>query len=498
MKLEVRGVDKSFGTNSVLRGVELDVSSGEVLALVGENGAGKSTLTRVISGVYQPDGGELAIDGEPIAFHRPQDAMDHGIRVIYQEFRHNLFPNLTVAENMFVREDGNEHGRLLVSKRAMADSAAKILADVGVAIDPRAHVNELSVAEQQMVEIAKAISHNVELLILDEPTAALDDRESEQLFAQVRKLRDAGTAIIYISHRLDEVFELADRIVVLRDGKVALGSKTGDTTTTAVVAAMVGRTVDDFYPKEDNRTDAPPVITVDSLTCVGHFADVTFSVRPGEILGLAGVLGSGRGEVLRALFGLERIGGGSIAVSGTRVGIRRPTDAIRAGISYMVPDRGESGLCPQQSVAANISLAALGRVTHRYGLVNRGAERRTVRELVKQLLIRTASIDLPVSTLSGGNQQKVLFGKWLRTEPRVLLTEEPTRGVDVGAKAEIYRIMNDLTRRGVAIIIVSSDLPELVAMSDRVLVMRTGHIVRELQGADINQENILTQALEVA
>jgi ABC-type sugar transport system ATPase subunit len=498
MKLEVLGIDKSFGTNAVLRGVDLTVASGEVVALVGENGAGKSTLTRIVSGVYQPDGGTITVDGAPVAFHRPQDAMSRGIRVIYQEFRHNLFPHLTVAENMFVREDGTTHGRLLVSKRAMADSARRILADIGVDIDPRAPVSQLGVAEQQMVEIAKAISHNVELLILDEPTAALDDRESEQLFAQVRRLRAAGTAIVYISHRLDEVFTLADRIVVLRDGRVALGSATRDTSSAAVVAAMVGRTVDDFYPKEDNRTDAPPVLRVSALTSPGLFADVSFDVRPGEVLGLAGVLGSGRGDVLRALFGLKPISHGDVRVSGKAVALRRPTDAIHAGVSYMVPDRGESGLCPQQSVAANISLAALPHLAHRFGLVNRTAERRTVRGLVKRLLIRTASVDLPVGALSGGNQQKVLFGKWLLTDPRVLLMEEPTRGVDVGAKAEIYRIMNDLTRAGVAIVIVSSDLPELVAMSDRVLVMRAGRVVHELSGTDINQENILTQALEVA
>ncbi len=261
---------------------------------------------------------------------------------------------------------------------------------------------------------------------------------------------------------------------------------------------MVGRTVDDFYPKEDNRTAAESVLSVSALTSPDHFEDVTFDVRPGEVLGLAGVLGSGRGEVLRALFGLERVSGGDMRVSGKPLTVRRPTDAIHAGVSYMVPDRGESGLCPQQSVSANISLAALSRLTHRFGLVNRGAERRSVRDLVQQLTIRTASLDLPVNALSGGNQQKVLFGKWLLTNPRVLLMEEPTRGVDVGAKAEIYRIMNDLTRAGVAIVIVSSDLPELVAMSDRVLVMRAGRVVHELIGADINQANILTQALEVA
>ena len=498
MKLTVRSVDKAFGSNAVLRGVDFDVRSGEVVALVGENGAGKSTLTRVISGVYRPDAGSLAIDGSPVEFHRPQDSMDRGIRVIYQEFRHNLFPDLSVAENLFIREEGRGHGRLWVAKGAMVASAAALLRQIGLSIDPRQRVNQLGVAAQQMVEIAKAISHNVGLLVLDEPTAALDDRESEQLFAQIRRLRAAGTGVVYISHRLDEVFALADRIVVLRDGRVALSSATTATTPAAVVSAMVGRTVDDFYPKEDNRRDAAAVLVVDGLASPGRFADVSFEVRPGEILGLAGVLGSGRGEVLRALFGLDRTVSGRIRVSGSVARIGKPSDAIRAGVSYMVPDRGESGLCSQQSVAANISMAALRRLTKGIGIISHAAERRAVDALIDRLLIHTSSTELPVGALSGGNQQKVLFGKWLLTEPRVLLMEEPTRGVDVGAKAEIYRIINGLTRSGVAIVIVSSDLPELVAMSDRVLVMRAGRVVAELSGDEVSQQNILTHALEVA
>lgn len=498
MKLSARAIYKSFDDNAVLRGVDLDVNPGEVVALVGENGAGKSTLTRVLSGVYRPDAGSLQLDGEPQTFHGPQDAMARGIQVIYQEFRHNLFPHMSVAENLFVREEGRAYGRMLVSKKRMARDAAKVLEAIGVRVDPLAEVGSLGVAEQQMVEIAKAIGHKLELLILDEPTAALDDRESEQLFEQVRRLRDSGVGILYISHRLDEVFSLADRIVVLRDGKVALHAATKDTDPDTVVAAMVGRTVDDFYPKELNSRDAEPSLSVHTLSCPGKFTDISFAVRPGEVLGLAGVLGSGKGDVLRALFGLEHLQTGQILVDGKSIRLRSPATAIDAGIGYVVPDRGESGLCPQRDVSENISVAALRHFTSRLGFIRRGPERTAVKRIMESLRVRAASPSVPVSTLSGGNQQKALFGKWLLTQPSVLLMEEPTRGVDVGAKTEIYRIINDLTREGVAVVLVSSDLPELVAMSDRVLVMRAGVVVAELTGAQVSQQNILSHALEVA
>lgn len=497
MDLSVQGIYKSFGDNAVLRGVDLDVRGGEVVALVGENGAGKSTLTRILSGVYRPDGGSLRIDGNPVGLHGPQNAMAHGIQVIYQEFRHNLFPHMSVAENLYVREEGRRYGRLLVSKKKMIRDAAALLHSIGIAVDPRRPVGQLSVAEQQMVEIAKAIGHNLELIILDEPTAALDDRESEHLFQQVKLLRDSGVGVLYISHRLDEVFALADRIVVLRDGKVALQSATADTDRDQVVAAMVGRTVDDFYPKEANARDEAPVLVVERFSCPGRFGVVSFKVRPGEVLGLAGVLGSGRGDVLRALFGLERATG-KVCVAGRRLDGRSPSRSIAAGIGYVVPDRGESGLCPQRSVSENITLAALARMTSRFGFVKSGVERSAVNQVMSSLSVRAASETVSVGTLSGGNQQKALFGKWLLTNPRVLLMEEPTRGVDVGAKTEIYRIINDLTRQGVAVVMVSSDLPELVAMSDRVLVMRAGDVVAELVGEGINQQDILSHSLEAA
>lgn len=497
MNLTVQDVHKAFGENEVLKGVDLAVHSGEVVALVGENGAGKSTLTRVISGVYRPDAGNVLLDDEPVTFRGPQDAINKGIQVIYQEFRQNLFPHLSVAENLYVREETNRFGRLLVSKRKMAADAQAEMDAMGISVDSQTPVGELGIAEQQMVEVARAISHDLNLLILDEPTAALDDRESERLFSHVRRLRADGVGVIYITHRLDEVFTLADRIVVLRDGSVALTGEVTDLTPDRVVAAMVGRTMKDFYPKEQNVQNGRPALSVAGLSSAGAFRDVTFSVQPGEVLGLGGVLGSGRGDLLRALFGLVPIDEGSVAVTGQTIRPRSPAASIRAGIAYLTPERGTDGLCPQRSVAENISMAALRKYTSRFGFVRAGRERAAVAKIMAELQVRATSARMPVDALSGGNQQKALFGKWVLTSPSVLLMEEPTRGVDVGAKTEIYRIINKLTAEGVAVVLVSSDLPELVAMSDRVLVMRSGELVTELTGDHINQQDILEHALEV-
>lgn len=497
MHLHVNGVVKSFGENTVLAGVDFQVRSGEVVALVGENGAGKSTLTRVISGVYRPDGGQLEIDGERVVFRVPDDAMARGIQVIYQEFRQNLFPNLSVAENLFVREEGRRFGGVLVSKAAMAVETTRLLGAMGMDIDPHVKVGRLRVAEQQMVEIAKAMTHELKLLILDEPTAALDGHESEELFRRVEQLRTDGVAIVYISHRLDEVFALADRIVVLRDGIVALTGATSELTREQVVAAMVGRTVSDLYPKQDNTHD-DVVLSVRGIGRTGYFEDIDLDVRAGEIVGLGGVLGSGRGDVLRALFGLDRIDTGTVTVRGRQVKARTPAQAIRSGIAYLTPDRQAEGLCTGRAVRENLSLASLAGFAGPFGLVRRRAEKRAVGELIAELRIRAVNQEVALGTLSGGNQQKALFGKWLMTRPLVLLMEEPTRGVDVGAKAEIYRLMNELTARGVAVVLVSSDLPELVAMSDRVLVLRQGRIAAHLRGADITQQAVLEHALEAA
>jgi ABC-type sugar transport system ATPase subunit len=493
MRIELADVHKSFGDNHVLRGVGFQVAPGEVLAMAGENGAGKSTITRIISGAHQPDAGRILIDGTPVVLKDPQAAMARGIEVIYQEFQQNLFPHLSVAENMYVLDRERRFGRVLVAKRRMIEAAEAALQKLDVHLDVRRPVSGLNVAERQMVEIAKAMTHEPSLLILDEPTAALDERESERLFTQVRRLRDAGVSVIYISHRMDEVFDLADRIVVLRDGRVTLDEAVEHLETRQVVTAMVGEGVDDFYPKEHNATDQ---VVLETNGVVGpDFHDIDLQVRAGEVLGIGGVVGCGRSTLLRALFGLEPITGGSVTIDGSPARVRDPREAIESHIAYLSPDRQAEGLCTALSVEANVSLASLYRFTGVSGVVHRADERTETGAVMTDLRVRAASPAMAVGSLSGGNQQKALFAKWVMAGPRVLLMDEPTRGVDVGAKTEIYRIINKLTADGVAVVLVSSDLPELVAMSDRVVVMREGRIVTELTGDRVNEQSILEHAL---
>ncbi len=496
MKVSLHDIHKSFGETEVLTGVTLEVNGGEVLALVGENGAGKSTLTRIISGAHLPDSGEIRIDDQPVNLRRPQDAMARGIQVIYQEFLHNIFPHLTVAENLFTLDEAASFGRYFVSKSRMAREAKELMARIGMSVDPAALADSLSVAELQMLEIAKSMAHDTKLLILDEPTAALDEHESERLFEQIKIMRDAGIAIVYISHRLEEVFRISDRIVVLRNGSVALAGQAGALTEREVVTAMVGKTLDDFYPKEFHATHEV-VLELHMLSAPAHFDRIDLEVRAGEVLGIGGVLGCGKGSVLRALFGLQPHSSGWVSVNGERVTINSPHAAIEAGFAYITPDRQAEGLCLQQSVAHNISLASLAEMSHG-GVMRIRDERRATNAIISSLNVKAASAEASVGSLSGGNQQKVLFGRWMMTGPRILLMEEPTRGVDIGAKAEIYRIINQQASRGVAVILVSSDLPELVAMSDRVAVMRQGKIVAELTGDELTQNRVLEYALESA
>ncbi|MCW2915104.1 MAG: hypothetical protein JWN52_3172 [Actinomycetia bacterium] len=494
MRLQLVDVHKSFGDNNVLRGVSFEVAPGEIVALVGENGAGKSTLTRVVSGAHQPDAGQILIDGAATVLKNPQAAMAHGIEVIYQEFQQNLFPHLSVAENMHVLDRENRFGRLLVSKRRMAEAAEKALENLGMDIAVRRPVGTLSVAERQMIEIAKAMAHEPALLILDEPTAALDEHESEQLFTQVRRLSEAGVSVIYISHRLDEVFQLAHRVVVLRDGRVTLDEPTTRLDPGQVVTAMVGDTVDDFYPKERHVTDQV-VLKISDARSGADFRGIDLEVHAGEVLGIGGVVGCGRSALLRTLFGLQPLTNGSVSIDGSSVRVHSPREAIDSHIAYLSPDRQAEGLCMDLSVEANVSLAALERFTTAADVVRRDSERAATGTVMADLRVRAASPSIAVGSLSGGNQQKALFAKWVMIRPRVLLMDEPTRGVDVGAKTEIYRIINTLTAQGVAVVLVSSDLPELVAMSDRVIVMREGQLVAELIGDHLNEQSILEHAL---
>ncbi len=496
MQLKLRGICKQFGENEVLKGIDLTVNGGEVVALLGENGAGKSTLARVISGAYPANEGTVEIDGAPVDFHKPQDAMKAGIQVIYQEFRHNLFPQLTVAENLYAGDRSGRYGRVWSDRGQMQKDADVVLKSLGMAMSSRALVRELSVPQQQMLAIAKAIGEDASMVIFDEPTAALDQSESEALFVQVRRLREEGVAIVYISHRLTEVFGLVDRLVVLRDGVVALETTPVKSNEREVVAAMVGRPVENFYPKEQHATDHT-VLQLKGLCSTGHFSDVDLQVCAGEVVGIGGVQGCGKGSLLRSLYGLLPITGGEVQLERVAFRPTTPRAAIASGICYLTPDRQNEGLAVQQSIARNISMATLGAITS-VGMVDAQAEQTRGEKMRSALDIKSASVNTPVSALSGGNQQKVLLGRWLMANPKVLLMEEPTRGVDVGAKTEIYRVINEQTAGGVAIVLVSSDLPELVEMSDKVIVMREGRVVAELAGDDLSQESVLHHALESA
>lgn len=493
MSIEIRDIHKSFGENEVLKGISLSLAPGEVVSLVGENGAGKSTLTSIISGAHKQDSGQLFIDGTEHRFATPQQAMAQGIQVIYQEIKQNLFPHLDVASNLFARDHESQFGTFFVRKKLMHERASRVLESVGLKLDTRALVSSLSVGEQQMVQIAKSIHHKVRLLILDEPTAALDQSESEQLFEQINKLREQGVAIIYISHRLPEVFALSDHIVVLRDGQISLRGTPEELTETQVVSAMVGEQVEDFYPKEQHATDRQRLV-VSNFSSPGSFENINFEVHAGEVLGMGGVMGSGKSEILRCLFGLQKYTG-EILIDQKPVRPRTTRQAIDNSIAYLTPDRQAEGLVLAQSIAHNQSLATLAEITAA-GLVNRQQEQQRSEAMRTKLNIKSTSIHAPVSSLSGGNQQKVLLARWLLCNPKVLLLDEPTRGVDVGAKAEIYRIIQQAAAEGMAVVMVSSDLPELVEMSDRVIVLRAGAQVAHLAGSDLTQQSVLEHALE--
>lgn len=493
MKVELQEITKSFGDNAVLRGVNMELVGGKVVGLVGENGAGKSTLTRIISGVYVPGSGILLIDGQPASFAKPQDAMQAGIHVIYQEFGQNLFPSLDVATNLYPLDPVRRFGRVFVNRESRRRAAAELLDSLHINVSPDAIVEELRVGDQQMVAIARAIGEEVKLLILDEPTASLDQAQADELFQHVERLRDSGVAILYISHRLPEVFRLADRIVVLRDGLVSATGRPEEMSEREVVAAMVGRSVDNFYPKEHHETEEP-LLEVRGLAVPGIFDSVDFTVHRGEVLGIGGVVGCGKEEVLRSLYGLVRESSGNISLEGCPVTLDSPSAALDCGVSYVTLDRQGEGLGLQRSIRENLTASSLRRFS-RGGFMHPSMEAAAARTAADRMRVRATSIEQDVGSLSGGNQQKVLIGRSTLREPKVLLMHEPTRGVDVAAKTEIYQIMNEHVARGAAIVMVSSDLPELVEMSDRVIVMRDGAPVGELSGDSLTQQQVLDLAL---
>ena len=487
--LEMVRVSKRFGATQALEDVSLSLQRGEIHALLGENGAGKSTLIKIMTGVQQLDSGEIRIDGEPVRIASSQDAQRLGVAAIYQEPM--IFPDLSVAENIFIGHHDRGH---VVDRRRMDREAQEVLGQLDVRLDVGEPARGLTLAQQQTVEIAKAISLDVRVLIMDEPTASLSAHEVEQLFRIVMRLRDQGVAVLFISHRMEEVFQIADRVTILRDGRWISTTPRAELTPAMAIRRMVGREVQELFRRE-RREPGDVRLAVRGLNREGAFHDVSFELRAGEVLGFAGLVGARRTDVGLALFGIAPADGGEIVLDGKPVTVLNPHDALRLGIAYSTEDRRQLGLIMPLSIAANISLPSLPRFLSPAGLVRRRQERAVAEQFRQRLSIRAPSIETPAAALSGGNQQKVVISKWLETTPKVLILDEPTRGIDVGAKVEVHQLVDNLAAQGMAIILISSDLPEVLAMSDRILVMREGRQMAIFDRREATQERVLSAAM---
>ncbi|MGO4488988.1 sugar ABC transporter ATP-binding protein [Microbacterium sp. 2RAF4] len=487
--LELRDIRKSFGAVVALRSGTLSVDGGSIHALVGENGAGKSTLVKIVAGLYQRDAGVFRFHGEDVDFSSTAQSKSAGVAVIYQE--PTLFPDLSVTENIFMgRQPTGRFGR--IDRKGMRHEVERLFTRLGVTIDPDRPAEGLSIADQQVIEIAKAVSLDASLLVMDEPTAALSGVEVERLFTIARSLRDEGRALIFISHRFDEVFALCDTVTIMRDGAYIATSAIADTSVEEIVHQMVGREVTELFPKQETTVGAP-LLVVENLTSPGVFHDISFTVRAGEIVGLAGLVGAGRSEVVRAVFGVDPYREGSVTMQGARIPRSRPTEAMRAGLALVPEDRRKQGLVIESGVGGNITLS-IRRQLAKLGFLTTGIENRAAREWATRLEVKTHALDTVAATLSGGNQQKVVLAKWLATQPKVLIIDEPTRGIDVGTKSEVHRLLSELAGQGMGILMISSELPEVLGMADRVLVMREGRITAEIARAEATSENVMYAA----
>jgi rhamnose transport system ATP-binding protein len=486
--LSLQHASKSFGAINALEDVSLDLYPGEVHALVGENGAGKSTLVKILGGVHLPDSGVLRIGDDDVVLSGPAAAREAGVAIIYQE--PIMFPDLTVAENIFIGRQPRRRGRR-IDGRAMNEQAAEIFQRLGVPLDPERIARGLSIAEQQIVEVAKALSLNAKVIVMDEPTAALSAVEVERLFGVVETLRAGGTGLLFISHRLEEVFAICTRVTVFRDGRLVLSRELSGLTGDDLVRAMVGRDLPERVPQEQNIGDA--VLQVERLTREGVFVDISFEVRSGEIVALAGLVGAGRSEVARAIFGIDRYDGGRVLLGGKRLRAASPTTAMDSGIGFVPEDRRQQGLVMEMSIGRNIALASLRRL-RRAGFIRSASERRFARDWAARLQVKYGRLANPMTSLSGGNQQKVVLAKWLGRRPSLLIVDEPTRGIDIGTKAEVHRLLEELAGQGVAVLVISSELPEVLRLANRILVMREGRLVAEFEHADASEESIVAAA----
>lgn len=486
----MKGITKAFSGNVVLQDVEFSLVEGEIHALMGENGAGKSTLMKILSGIYTRDTGKVLVDGESFTFTSPKDAEKKGIHVIHQEL--NILPHLSVAENLFLGKEKTFGRTGFLKSRQMNEEASSILSKLGLNVDVRQPAGRLSVGKQQIIEIAKAINSDAKYIVMDEPTAALTDREIQTLFETIRELKAKGISFVYISHRMEEIFSLCDRITILRDGQYVGVREIKNTTFDEIVQLMVGRELGERFPSR-NATIGEVALKVENLNCVDACENVNFELRKGEVLAFAGLMGAGRTEVAQAIFGYRKKQSGTISIQGKTVKIKNPIQAMQHGIGFLTEDRKTEGLVLDFSIKENVFLTNLKGIA-KAGIIQSKVEEQETIKFIKQLKIRCAGPTQTVSSLSGGNQQKVVIAKWLGTKPDILILDEPTRGVDIGAKKEIYAIMNQLAEAGVAILMISSELPEVIGMADRVLVMHEGKQTAILQKDELTQETIMHYA----
>ena len=489
MKIEMKGINKSFGTNQVLKGAGFVLEDGEVHALMGENGAGKSTLMKILTGVYTRDDGTVTVDGEEVVYKSPQEAEKAGIVFIYQEIN-SLF-DMTVEENLFMGKEITK-GFGIVDKKAMQAKAKEVMDKMGVSIPVDAVMGELSVGQQQMVEICKALMVDAKVIIMDEPTAALTQSETEGLFKVIQSLRKKGVSIVYISHRMEEIFELCDRITILRDGTYIDTKLIKDITMDDVVQMMIGREIGERFPKRNVKI-GDEVLKVEGLTKNKVFNDVSFSVKAGEVLGVSGLMGAGRTEIMQSIFGNLARESGKIFIDGEEVTIKNPRQAIAAGIGFVTEDRKTEGLLLEKCIAENIEIANLKKVSNK-GVLSKKKQDEVVKQGIEEFRVKCFGPWHECNNLSGGNQQKVVLAKWIYTDPKILILDEPTRGVDIGAKKEIYDVINQMAAKGVAVIMVSSELPEVLGMSDRIMVVHEGKVTGIIDAADADQAKVMTLA----
>ncbi|MDO4344242.1 MAG: sugar ABC transporter ATP-binding protein [Eubacteriales bacterium] len=489
--LEVKELSKSFLGVMALHHAELSVKAGEVHAVIGENGAGKSTMMNIIMGDLKKDSGTISLKGKTVEFRSPADAIAAGISMIHQEI--SLVPTLSVAENIWLhREDRFMRGPF-INYAARNEAAGKLLEKMGIGINPTALVSELTVAQAQLVELARAISSNAEIIIMDEPTSSLSDKETAILFRVMRDLKKEGVAIIFITHKIEELMEISDRVSVYRDGCYIGTRDCADTTKDELIGMIIGRTLTEQYPKIQAKIGAP-VLEVRHLSGPAY-TDISFTVHEGEILGFSGLVGAGRSEIMRGIFGIDKRLGGEILIDGEKAEIHSPRDAVRRGIAMVTEDRRDMGIIQTGSVKENISVSTLSEFCGSLGMVNVREEQKAVGEMMEKLSVKAANMNMLITSLSGGNQQKAIIGRWLMTEPKLLILDEPTRGIDVGAKAEIYRLIGKLAEQGMAIILVSSEMPEILGMSSRIFVVRDGSLVLECDAKEASQDLLGKHAL---